>query len=136
MATLNGKPDDPGARTTDIPGELLAGIVRRYGTFRTVLVGHTTDNESVAYGIGAVVERGGPEHSEGELYQGDRAVRFTPYRRAVDYLPCTETDILPPIERPAFIRNTQYWGSIFRFGFFELPEQRIATRATAMELPA
>lgn len=71
---------------------------------------------------------------KGDVYQGDMGGGFVPYRRDVEFLGCTETEILPLIPKLDFIRNKQSWGFVFRFGFFEIPEEDFDTIAGAMEL--
>jgi dihydrofolate reductase len=53
MTTLNGRLDDPDAWLTGIPDDLYSEIDRRYETFDTVLVGHTTYKEMLEYWPGA-----------------------------------------------------------------------------------
>ena len=71
---------------------------------------------------------------EGEVYQSDMGGGFVPYRRDVEYLPCEEADIKPLIPRLGFIRKKESWGFVFRFGFFEIPEEDFGTIADAMKL--
>ncbi len=69
---------------------------------------------------------------EGGVYQVDMGGGFTPYRRDVEFLPGNEVPIQPLIESLSFIRNKQSWGFVFRFGFFEIPEQDFETIRKAM----
>lgn len=69
---------------------------------------------------------------EGDVDQGDMGRGFTPFRRDVEYLPCEETVIQPLLERLIFIRNTQSWGFVFRFGFLEIPEEDFKTISNEM----
>ncbi|GAA3972612.1 EVE domain-containing protein [Mucilaginibacter dorajii] len=57
------------------------------------------------------------------IYQHKMSEDFTPYRRNVNYYPCTETPIIPLVDELSFIANKKSWGYPFRFGFFELPEK-------------
>ncbi len=57
-----------------------------------------------------------------ELYQVEMSPGFVPWRRNVDFQPCTETHIKPMIEELSFIKNKIRWGYMFRFGMFEIPE--------------
>jgi len=61
MSTLNGRVDDPDAWVTGVSEDLYADIERLYDTCDTVLVGHTTYAEMVAYWPGAETEAGGTE---------------------------------------------------------------------------
>jgi dihydrofolate reductase len=63
MTTLNGRLDDPDAWMTGVPDDLYAELDRVYGTFDTILVGHTTYHEMVEFWPGAEAAEGGSEHS-------------------------------------------------------------------------
>jgi predicted RNA-binding protein len=69
---------------------------------------------------------------KGEMYQGDMGGGFVPFRRDVEFLPCQETEIVPLIPKLTFIKNKQSWGFVFRFGFFEIPQEDFNTLAQAM----
>jgi predicted RNA-binding protein len=71
---------------------------------------------------------------EGEVYQGDMGGGVVPYRRDVEYLPCKEVDIKPIISKLGFIRKKESWGFVFRFGFFEIPNEDFETIAKEMKL--
>jgi hypothetical protein len=55
-------------------------------------------------------------------YQFKMTGDFIPYRRNVDFYPCTETPIVPLIPKLDFIENKKSWGYKFRFGFFEMQQ--------------
>jgi hypothetical protein len=57
-----------------------------------------------------------------DVYQVRMSEQFKPYRRQVTFYPCTETPTRMLIDQLSFIRNKQRWGSMFRFGLFEIPE--------------
>ncbi len=63
MTTLNGRLDDPGAWVTGVPDDLFAELDRRYGTYDTILVGHTTYEEMVEFWPGAETDEEGSEIS-------------------------------------------------------------------------
>lgn len=65
------------------------------------------------------------------IYPFDMGGGFVPHRRDVEYFPCTETPIHSLIPALSFIEDKQRWGSLFRFGFFEIPRtdfDRIASQ--------
>jgi dihydrofolate reductase len=77
MSTLNGRVDDPDAWVTGVGEDLYAAIERVYDTCDTVLVGHTTYEEMVAYWPGAETEAGGTETNK------RMAHRMNTYRKYV-----------------------------------------------------
>ena len=56
-----------------------------------------------------------------EIYQHKMSDDFIPFRRDINYYKCSETPIVPLVEKLSFLPNKQQWGYPFRFGFFELP---------------
>ncbi len=56
-----------------------------------------------------------------EVYSVDMGDGFVPARRDVTVFPCVETPVAPLAPALGFIRNKANWGSVFRFGFFEIP---------------
>lgn len=56
------------------------------------------------------------------LYQVQMSENFSPFRRNIEYLPCTEASIVPLIYDLEFITNKKSWGYPFRYGFFEINE--------------
>jgi dihydrofolate reductase len=63
LTTLDGRVDDPYAWIDEIPEDLYAELDRMYGTFDTILVGHTTYAEMLAYWPGAEDDPEGSEAS-------------------------------------------------------------------------
>ena len=59
--------------------------------------------------------------ADDQLYQGEMANEFVPWRRNVEFLDCAETPIKPLIDALSFIRDKQRWGYMFRRGLFEIP---------------
>ena len=55
------------------------------------------------------------------VYQHDLGGGFVPFRRDVCYFECVATPIQSLIPELTFIRDKKSWGSVFRFGFFEIP---------------
>jgi hypothetical protein len=68
--------------------------------------------------------------SAGEIFQADEDGR--PFRRSVQYLPANAAPIKPMIDALSFIRNKEFWGAAFRFGFLRVPEEDFARIAYAM----
>lgn len=77
MTTLNGRLDDPDAWVTGIPDDLYAELDRLYGTFDTILVGHTTYEEMFEYWPGAETAEEGSESSR------SMARKMNAYRKCV-----------------------------------------------------
>lgn len=57
------------------------------------------------------------------VYQCEMSHDFKPFRRNINYNPCTELDIVPLIPQLQFIENKKQWGYPFRYGFFEINAQ-------------
>jgi predicted RNA-binding protein len=56
---------------------------------------------------------------------------FKPYRRKIKYRKSKAVDIRPLLKTLSFIKDKSRWGSVFRFGFLEIPEpdfEKIATK--------
>jgi hypothetical protein len=70
--------------------------------------------------------------ANGRIFQVDAGEDFTPFRRAVEYLPATPAPIKPMIDALSFIRSKPHWGATFRFGFVRVPEDDFARIAAAM----
>ncbi len=68
-----------------------------------------------------------------DLYQVEMSPGFVPWRRNVDFKPCTETPIKPMIEELSFIKDKTHWGYMFRFGMFEIPETDFKQIQAAMQ---
>jgi hypothetical protein len=67
-----------------------------------------------------------------EPYQAELSADVMPWRRNVDFLPCTETPIRPLIDDLEFIENKQRWGYRFRFGLFTIGDSDLARIRGAM----
>ncbi|MBS0530149.1 MAG: EVE domain-containing protein, partial [Proteobacteria bacterium] len=77
--------------------------------------------------------------ASGEPYQTDMGGGFTPFRRAVEWLPAQATPIEPLLDKLAFTKGRSSWGYQFRFGLFEIGEadaRMIANAMCADALPA
>ncbi|MGH2873065.1 MAG: EVE domain-containing protein [Solirubrobacteraceae bacterium] len=59
--------------------------------------------------------------ADDQLYQGEMANGFVPWRRNVEFVDCVETPIRPLIDALSFIKDKQHWGYMFRLGLFEIP---------------
>ena len=70
--------------------------------------------------------------ANGRIFQIDAGDGFTPFRRAMDYLPAMTAPIKPMIDSLSFIRSKAHWGATFRFGFVRVPEDDFARIAAAM----
>lgn len=77
MTTLNGRLDDPTAWLHGVSDDQYREVDRIYATFDTVLVGHTTYEEMVAYWPGALAEGAGTETNQ------SMARRMHAYRKLV-----------------------------------------------------
>jgi len=58
-----------------------------------------------------------------QLYQVKITSDFEPWRRKVDFKKCRQTPIKPMISDLSFVKDKAYWGYIFRFGLFEIPQE-------------
>lgn len=58
--------------------------------------------------------------SDDRIYQAEMNESFKPFRRNLQFFPCTPVSILPLIKELTFIQNKKSWGYPFRFGFFEI----------------
>ena len=67
-----------------------------------------------------------------EPYQVDVSEDFHPFRRNVDFLPCSETLIRPLIDELDFIEDKQRWGYKFRFGVFRIDDRDLEVIRKAM----
>ncbi len=56
----------------------------------------------------------------GPIYQYNVTGGFTPYRIPVTFVDCTETSIIPLIDKLSFIKNKAKWGGPFRFGVISI----------------
>lgn len=70
-----------------------------------------------------------------EPYQVQVSSTFAPWRRDMDFLPCTATPIRPLLERLEFIVDPQRWGYKFRFGVFRIEQADFDLIRSAMTHP-
>ena len=63
------------------------------------------------------------EITDEEPYRSSMGNGFHPFRRNVNFMPCTEVSILPLIVNLTFIKNKIHWGAQLRFGVVEIHEQ-------------
>jgi len=77
-------------------------------------------------GIGRVADE--------ELYQVEQAPGFTPWRRNIEFVKSIEAPIRPLIDQLSFIKDKRHWGSMFRFGLFEIPQEDFAVISRAMKV--
>ncbi len=59
---------------------------------------------------------------DSELYQVEMAPGFMPWRRKVEFYPCSQAPIKPLINELGFIKDKTHWGYMFRFGLFQIPQ--------------
>lgn len=67
-----------------------------------------------------------------EPYLAEVSEDFQPFRRNVDFLPCTETPIRPLIDQLDFIEDKRRWGYKFRFGVFRIDDHDLDVIRSAM----
>jgi hypothetical protein len=74
---------------------------------------------------------------EGGVYPFAMSETFVPFRRDVEYMPCTAAPIRPLLPELSFIRDKARWGGAFRFGHLQVPEDDFRAIAAAMgvEMP-
>lgn len=70
-----------------------------------------------------------------EPFQARVSATFQPWRRAMEFLPCTATPIRPLLEQLDFIADPQRWGYKFRFGVFRIEEHDFELIRSAMTQP-
>ncbi len=71
--------------------------------------------------------------ADDELYQVEQAPGFTPWRRNIEFVKSIEAPIRPLIDQLSFIEDKRRWGSMFRFGLFEIPQEDFAVISRAMK---
>jgi hypothetical protein len=69
--------------------------------------------------------------SDDEAYQAEMSPDY-PWRRNVEFLPCTETPIRPLLDALDFVEDKQRWGYRFRFGVFKVEEHDFNVIRSAM----
>jgi hypothetical protein len=67
-----------------------------------------------------------------EVYQADLDPEFQPWRRNMEFLPCTETPIRPLLDELNFVVDKTRWGYRFRTGVFEIDEHDFEVLRSAM----
>ncbi|MCX2929216.1 EVE domain-containing protein [Mycobacterium sp. CVI_P3] len=65
-------------------------------------------------------------------YQSKMSPDFQPWRRSMEFLPCTATPIRPLLERLDFITDPKRWGYKFRFGVFRIEQPDFQLIRSAM----
>lgn len=71
-----------------------------------------------------------------EVYAFQMSEDFTPFRRNIDFFPCTAVSILPLIADLDFIQNKQHWGYPFRYGLLEISAADYAKISSKMLSPS
>ena len=67
-----------------------------------------------------------------EVYQADLDPEFQPWRRRVEFLPCSETPIRPLLDDLDFVIDKARWGFRFRAGVFAIDEHDFEVIRAAM----
>jgi hypothetical protein len=67
-----------------------------------------------------------------EPYQAEMTPDFHPWRRKLEFLPCSEAPIAPLLEDLDFIKDKRRWGFVFRRGLFEIGEKDFHRIANVM----
>ncbi|WP_404511776.1 EVE domain-containing protein [Bacillus sp. RC242] len=57
------------------------------------------------------------------VYEFDMGNGFVPFRRNIDFCPCTEVNIHPLINKLSFIQDKQRWGYPFRYGHLKINKE-------------
>jgi hypothetical protein len=70
--------------------------------------------------------------TDDEVYQADLDPEFQPFRRNVEFLPCTETPIRPLLDDLDFVTDKKRWGFWFRAGVFKIDEHDFGVIRSAM----
>jgi predicted RNA-binding protein len=66
------------------------------------------------------------------VYQHNMGGGFVPFRRNVRFLPAKDVSILSLINNLTFIKDKTHWGTPFRFGTLQIPEQDFRLIASQM----
>lgn len=66
------------------------------------------------------------------MYEFDMGNGFIPFRRNIDFYPCTEVSIHPLINKLSFIQNKQRWGYPFRYGHLKINKEDFSLIANNM----
>jgi hypothetical protein len=70
-----------------------------------------------------------------EPYQAQASPALQPWRRNMEFLPCTATPIRPLLDQLEFVSDPQRWGYKFRFGVFRIEEPDFLLISSAMTQP-
>ncbi len=70
--------------------------------------------------------------ADDEPYEVEVAPDFRPWRRNVDFLPCTAAPIRPLLDDLTFIEDKKRWGYKFRFGLFRIEDHDLESIKLAM----
>jgi hypothetical protein len=70
--------------------------------------------------------------ADDQCYRVEVATDFRPWRRNVEFLPCTEVPIRPLIDELDFIADKKRWGYKFRFGVFRIDARDLELIRSAM----
>lgn len=71
---------------------------------------------------------------DAQPYQAEMTPDFHPWRRRVEFLPCTAAPIQPLIVSLAFIIDKRQWGFPFRRGLFKIGQEDFAQIMQAMQV--
>ena len=67
-----------------------------------------------------------------EPYEFAMSTDFVPFRRDIDFVPCTIASIHPLLDQLSFITDKRHWGYPFRRGHFAIPRVDFERIAAAM----
>lgn len=67
-------------------------------------------------------------------YQIELADQSKHHRRHIRYLSAKDVKVKPLINHLTFIKDKDRWGSVFKFGIIQIPEQDFKLIATAMNI--
>src|SRR4051812_26414831 len=71
---------------------------------------------------------------DAQPYQAEMTPDFHPWRRRVEFLPCTEAPIQPLVASLDFIKDKHKWGFPFRRGLFQIGQEDFAQIIQAMQV--
>ena len=71
---------------------------------------------------------------DAQPYQAEMTPDFHPWRRRIEFLPCTAAPIQPLIVSLAFIIDKRQWGFPFRRGLFKIGQEDFAQIMQAMQV--
>lgn len=67
-------------------------------------------------------------------YQAEMTTTFHPWRRQMEFLPCTEAPIQPLVASLNFIADKRKWGFPFRRGLFQISQEDFVQIMQAMQI--